>query len=257
MDNRITIKVNGDIILTQNTNGLTFGTDALLLSAFTKRNKYSISNKIAADLGSGTGIMPLLCAKSGKFSKIYAVEIQSEFAKLIEENAKQNNLDDKIIPILSDIRDLKSTTLGCEVDVVFSNPPYMKESAGKRNIHDEKYIARHEVCGDIGDFCACASRILKHGGKFLCVWRPDRLEDLLYSMREHKLEPKLMTFVHSDTNSEPSMVLVCSVKGGKSAIKVTEPLIMHDSCTTDSKSRPLSQKAQKIYDTLNFEYNER
>ena len=253
MDNRITIKVNGDITLSQNKNGLTFGTDALLLSAFTKRNKFSISNKIAADLGSGTGIMPLLCAKSGKFSKIYAVEIQSEFAKLIEENAKQNNLGDKIIPILSDIRDLKSTTLGCEVDVVFSNPPYMKESAGKRNIHDEKYIARHEVCGDIGDFCACASRILKHGGKFLCVWRPDRLEDLLYSMREHKLEPKLMVFVHAHPKAEPSMVLVETIKGGASGMRISRPLFLSDSLEDNINNVP-SIDAKTIYDSSSFEH---
>ena len=84
MDSRITVKVNGNIILTENANGLTFGTDALLLSAFTKRNKYSMASKTAADLGSGTGIIPLLCAKSGKFSKIYAVEIQPEFAEIIK-----------------------------------------------------------------------------------------------------------------------------------------------------------------------------
>ena len=227
MDNRITVKVNGDIILTENANGLTFGTDALLLSAFTKRNKYSIASKIAADLGSGTGIIPLLCAKSGKFSKIYAVEIQPEFAEIIKINAEQNNLDGKIIPVLSDIRELKSASLGGEVDVVFSNPPYMKESAGKRNIHDEKYIARHEVCGDIGDFCACATRILKHGGKFLCVWRPDRLEDLLCSMRDNKLEPKLAVFVHAHPKAEPSMVLIEARKGGKCDAKLTAPLIIY------------------------------
>ena len=253
MDNRITIKVNGDIILTQNTNGLTFGTDALLLSAFTKRNKYSISNKIAADLGSGTGIMPLLCAKSGKFSKIYAVEIQPEFANLIKENSIQNGLEDKIIPVLSDIRELKATNINGEIDVVFSNPPYMKESAGKRNIHDEKYIARHEVCGDIGDFCACATRLLKHGGKFLCVWRPDRLEDLLCSMRENKLEPKLAVFVHAHPKAEPSMVLIEAIKGGASGMRISRPLFLSDSLEDNINNIP-SDDAKTIYESSSFEH---
>ena len=253
MDNRITIKVNGDILLTENANGLTFGTDALLLSAFTKRNKYSVANKIAADLGSGTGIIPILCASSGKFSKIYAVEIQPEFAELIKINAEQNNLQDKIIPHLSDIRELKSVSIGGEVDIVFSNPPYMKESAGKHNIHDEKYIARHEVCGDIGDFCAAANRILKHGGKFLCVWRPDRLEDLLCSMRENKLEPKLAVFVHAHPKAEPSMVLIEAIKGGASGMRISRPLFLSDSLDDTVNNIP-SLDAKTIYESSSFEH---
>ena len=78
-------------------------------------------------------------------------------------------------------------TVGGEVGLVISNPPYMKCTSGKRNESDEKYIARHEVCGSITDFCACATRLLKHGGKFVCVWRPDRLTDLLSAMHEHRL----------------------------------------------------------------------
>lgn len=253
MDNRINVKVNGDIILTENSNGLTFGTDALLLSAFTKRNKYSVASKSAADLGSGTGIIPLLCAKSGKFSKIYAVEIQPEFAEIIKINAEQNNLDDKIIPILSDIRELKALSIGGEVDVVFSNPPYMKESAGKRNIHDEKYIARHEVFGNIFDFCAAANRILKHGGKFLCVWRPDRLEDLLCSMRENKLEPKLAVFVHAHPKAEPSMVLIEAIKGGASGMRISRPLFLSDSLENTVNNIP-SDDAKEIYDSGSFEH---
>ena len=253
MDNRITIKVNGDILLTENANGLTFGTDALLLSAFTKRNKYSVANKIAADLGSGTGIIPILCASSGKFSKIYAVEIQPEFAELIKINAEQNNFQDKIIPYLSDIRELKSVSIGGEVDIVFSNPPYMKESAGKRNIHDEKYIARHEVCGDIGDFCAAANRILKHGGKFLCVWRPDRLVDLLCSMRENKLEPKLAVFVHAHPKAEPSMVLIEAIKGGASGMRISRPLFLSDSLDDTVNNIP-SLDAKTIYESSSFEH---
>ena len=141
--------------------------------------------------------------------------------------------------------------------MVFANPPYMKITSGKRNEADEKYIARHEVMGTVDDFCACASRLLKHGGKFYVVWRPDRLIDLISSLRNHRLEPKIMTFVHSDVESEPSMVLICALKGGKSSIKVTEPLFLHNALQSEKGSRELSKKAQKIYDTLNFEHNER
>ena len=245
--------VNEKITLIQKKNGLTFGTDAFLLAAFIKENKRAR----AAELGCGTGIISLLCAAREKLSSIYAFEVQESFFDITERNVKYNGFENNVIARLADIREVSARDTDGELDVVFANPPYMKTTSGKRNEADEKFIARHEVMGTIDDFCACANRLLKHGGKFYAVWRPDRLVDLIYSMRNHNLEPKLMTFVHSDTESEPSMVLVCSVKGGKPAVKVTAPLIMHDSSVTDTKSRALSQKAQKIYDTLNFEHNER
>ena len=251
MDNRTSIKINSDITLNQNINGLTFGTDAYLLSAFTHRVKHSASGKIAADLGSGTGVIPLLCSAYNRFSKIYAVEIQESFVELIVLNAKENGKQDIIIPVHSDIRELKASSLGCEVDVVFSNPPYMKDNAGKRNIHDEKYIARHEVCGDINDFCAAANRILKHGGKFLCVWRPDRLEDLMCAMRENKLEPKLMVFVCAHPKSEPSMVLIEAMKGGSSGMRVARPLFLSNSPEDYTNTLP-SPDAKLIYESGSF-----
>ena len=128
----------------------------------------------------------------------------------------------------------------------------MKVNSGKRNEHDEKYIARHEVCGDIGDFCACASRLLKHGGKFYCVWRPDRLTDLLVAMRENRLEPKVITFVAATVESEPSMVLVRAIKGGASGNTVTRNLFLHDSKEDAAKSI-LSGDAKAIYENCSFE----
>ena len=240
--------VNEKITLIQKKNGLTFGTDAFLLAAFIKENK----NARAAELGCGTGIISLLCAARQKLGIIYAFEVQESFFDITERNVNSNNFSDTVVPRLADIRDIKSCDTDGELDVVFANPPYMKTTSGKRNEADEKFIARHEVMGTIDDFCACANRLLKHGGKFYAVWRPDRLIDLIASMRGHNLEPKLMTFVHSDSESEPSMVLVCATKGGKSSIKVTAPLMMYDSCASGTKARVMSQKAQKIYDTLNF-----
>ena len=245
--------VNEKITLIQKKNGLTFGTDAFLLAAFIKENKRAR----AAELGCGTGIISLLCAAREKLSKIYAFEVQESFFDITKRNVDYNGFEDKVIPLLADIRNVNSSNTNGELDVVFANPPYMKTTSGKRNEADEKFIARHEVMGTINDFCSCASKLLKHGGKFYAVWRPDRLIDLIASMRAHKLEPKIMTFVHSDTESEPSMVLVCAVKGGNPSIKVTAPLILHENYSQNSKSRPLSAKAQKIYDTLNFEHNER
>lgn len=248
MENEITTRINQDLTLIQNRDGLTFGTDAYLLAAFTSGG----CKKTCADLGSGTGIVPLLCASKNKFKKIYAVEIQPSFAQLIERNATENGLSDVISPICLNVKDLTAATIGGEVDVVTSNPPYMKVDSGKRNEHDEKFIARHEVHGDIGDFCAAASRILKHGGNFYTVWRPDRLCDLLCALRDSKIEPKLITFVHATPQSQPSMVLVRSKKGAASGCTVTRPLFLHKSCE-DARSNVLSPDAEAIYATCSFE----
>jgi hypothetical protein len=128
----------------------------------------------------------------------------------------------------------------------------MKADSGKRNEHDEKFIARHEICGDINDFCAAAYRILKHGGKFYTVWRPDRLCDLIFALRQNRLEPKIITFVHATKDSEPSMVLIQSTKGGASGSRTTRPLILHES-DEDARRSVLSPDAQIIYESCSFE----
>ncbi len=243
------LQVNEGLTLTENMNGLTFGTDAFLLSAFAEGG----IKKNCADLGSGTGIIPLLCAQKNKFNKIFAVEIQEKYASLIERNAAENFLSERVIPICSDVRVLKASDIGVELDAVTANPPYMKVDSGKRNEHDEKFIARHEVCGDIHDFCSCAYRLLKHGGKFYTVWRPDRLCDLIFALRISRIEPKKMIFVHATKESEPSMVLVQSTKGAASGMKLLRPLILHDS-REDAKNSVLSKDAALIYDTCSFEH---
>lgn len=244
LENETLTEVNENIKLIQKKDGLTFGTDAFLLASFIKAQK----NANAVELGGGTGIISLLCASREKLGKIFCLEIQKEFAFVIERNAKLNGLDSKVISVCGDVREIKSSDLGFEVDVVFSNPPYMKVDSGKQNEHSEKFIARHEVCGDIGDFCSSAKRLLKHGGLFYCVWRPDRLVDLICAMRENSLEPKEICFVHANTKAAPSMVLIKAKKGASSGAVVCEPLFLND----DSNPKMLTERAKKIYEECNF-----
>lgn len=235
--------VNEKITLIQKKDGLTFGTDAFLLASFIKPRRMGR----AAELGAGTGIISFLLSARDKFASITAFEIQEDFAELARRNAELNGLHGKVEIICSDVRDIGTGKSG-EYDVVFTNPPYMKIDSGKRNESDRKYIARHEVFGDIEDFCGAAYRLLKHGGKFYAVWRPDRLCDIICVMRKHRLEPKVMTFVSASTDSAPSMVLISAAKGGAPGMTVTPPLILFKDGTT-----ALSDKAKKIYDTLSFE----
>ncbi len=244
LENENITEVNENIRLIQKKNGLTFGTDAFLLAAFIKAQK----NGVAVELGGGTGIISLLCASREKFKTVYCAEIQRDFADIISRNAELNQLDKKVVSLCADVRNIKSADIGFEVDAVFSNPPYMKVDSGKRNEHDEKFIARHEVCGDIGDFCACAKRLLKHGGLFYCVWRPDRLTDLICAMRENMLEPKEMCFVHANTTSAPSMVLVKAKKGAAASVIIDEPLFLN----FDNDPKMLTERAKKIYEECNF-----
>ena len=185
-------------------------------------------------------------------SHITAVEIQSDFAELSERNVRLNGLDDKISVINRDIRELKATDIDGEADIVFTNPPYMRTDSGKANLSDRKQIARHEVCGGIEDFCACAKRLLKHGGKFYVVWRPDRLSELMSALNANRLEPKTMIFVHADEDSEPSMMIISAVKGGAPSAKIMPPLILHSKDSRGANSRPMSSKAQRIYETMSF-----
>ena len=241
--------INENLRIIQKKQGLTFGSDTYLLSAFIKEQK----SARAADLGSGTGIASLLCAARNKFAHIYAIEIQKDFSELIERNAELNGLENVITSINADVRDVKPAHTSGELDAVFSNPPYMKVNAGKRNDADEKYIARHEVFGGIYDFCAAAARLLKFGGKFYCVYRPDRLSELMDAMQRSKLEPKRMTFVHPDEFTSPSAVLVEAKKGAAPSMKVTAPLIIHKEKATDGGAREMTDRAKKIYDTCSFE----
>lgn len=241
-------EVNEQIRLIQKKKGLTFGTDAFLLAAYIRRSP----NSIAVELGGGTGIISLLLAARNKIKQVTVAEIQQPYAELIERNAILNGYDDKVKSLCMDVRSLTPSVIGREVDLVYSNPPYMKCNTGKRNTEDEKYIARHEVCGGIEDFCLAAGRLLRHGGRFVCVWRPDRLSELFSALGSAKLEPKRMTFVHADAQAEPCMVLVESVKVGSPSMRISAPLLLYRAQDDGQSKRILTPEAQKIYDDCCF-----
>jgi len=218
-----------------------------LLAAFVR----PVPRGRAVELGAGSGIVSLLCAARERFAHICAVEVQADFAELVARNARCNRLAGRVSVLHKDIRDLGAAELGGEVDAVFANPPYMRTDSGRRNESEYKYIARHEVFGGIGDFCESARRLLKTGGKFYCVWRPDRLEELMEGLTQNRLAPKRMTFVHADPLSEPSMVLVEASKDGGHGMRVTRPLFLYE--RDPDGARRESRDAVSVYETMSLQ----
>ena len=232
--------VNDRLTLIQETDGLTFGTDALLLAGYVS-GKY----KRGCEFGSGSGIISMLLLTRGKLEKTVALEIQQEYASLTKRNAELNRLDDRLITVHCDVREYRPDG---EFDIIYTNPPYMKTDSGKKNLIDKKNIARHEVCGDIYDFCSSAARLLKFGGCFTAVYRQDRLIDLIDAMRRAKIEPKRITLVYADEKSEPSMALIEGRLGGKCGLLVTRPLFIY----TDKSHAEYSDDMNYIMENGSF-----
>lgn len=239
-------EINENLSLIQLKTGLTFGTDSYLLAAFARTQK----NGVCVEFGGGTGVVSLLAASREKYSIIYAAEIQPYFASLIERNAEMNGLSDKVKPILGDVRDLIPALFGGEVHSVVSNPPYMKTSSGLDNATPEMNTARREENGTIDDFASSAARLLRYGGYFTLVYRPDRLADLIFALKNNKLEPKRIVTIYPTTESKPCLVLVEAKKGASAGLVMSRPLIIYKSkgCTE------YTDDMQAVYDNFSLEH---
>ncbi len=221
-------KINDTLSIYQYTKGFAYGTDAVLLSNYVKCKK----SEVGAELGTGTGIIPILLTHHKSPKKIYAFEIQDDYAALASENVSLCNMSDRIEIIHDDINNITPSYMrsrGVEsVDFVFTNPPYMKMTSGLLNECERKLTARHELRCNIDDVCRAASRLLKNGGDFFVIYRPDRLCDLFVAMRENGIEPKEVTFVCSRQGDEPTLFLCRGKKSAEPSMKITKPIIIYE-----------------------------
>lgn len=238
-------EVNENIRLIQKDGGLKFGTDSYLLSAFIKKT----SRGRAADLGAGTGIISLFAAARCKFSEIHAIELQKDFSELVTRNAAANGFDGKIVSSNIDVRDIRSVYSGESFEAVFSNPPYMKSGSGKTSLTDEMNIARREENGTIEDFCDAAAYLLKYGGIFTVVYRPERSAELIFGMMKNGLEPKRLVTVHPDAKSAPCLILVEAKKGASPGVKMSRPLIIYR-----EDVREYTEDMNGVYDNFSLEH---
>lgn len=216
----------------QNKEYFCFGTDSVLLANFVSSN--SSKNNII-DFCSGSGVIPVIISAKKKCNKIIAVELQRQMYDLLKRNVLYNTLDEKIITLNEDIKNVQNIRkkmikeLGeGTADIIVCNPPYKKIGEGIKNTQDVKYIARHEVCCKLEDIFNSASKLLNTKGKLYIVHKPERLTDLICIARKYRLEAKKIKLVQPSLNLKPSIVLIEYVKDGNSEVIVEKPLIEYD-----------------------------
>ena len=207
----------------QKKKGFCFSMDAVLLSGFAQVKE----GEVAVDLGTGTGIIPILLEAKTKGKHFTGLEIQEEVAEMAGRSVRLNQLENRVDIVRGDIKEASRLFGKASFDVVTSNPPYMNDNHGLKNPELPKAIARHEVFCTLDDVCREASLLLKSGGRFYMVHRPHRLAEIITALKTYKLEPKRMKLVHPFVDKEANMVLIEAVRGGRSMMKVEAPIIVY------------------------------
>ncbi len=206
----------------QNPKKFCFGMDAVLLSGFVRVK----AGARVLDLGTGTGIIPILLEAKTNAAHLTALEIQKESADMARRSVQLNGLADKIDVVTGDIKEADKLFQAASFDAVTCNPPYMIGQHGLTNPDEPKAIARHEILCTLDDVIRNAAKLLKPGGNFFMVHRPFRLAEIITVMTQYRLEPKRMQLVYPYVDKEPNMVLIEGCRGGRSRMTVEKPLII-------------------------------
>lgn len=222
-DERIDDLQRNGLQIIQRRDGFCFGMDAVLLSGFVRVRE----GERAVDLGTGTGIIPILLSAKTAGEHFTGLEIQAEVADMASRSVRMNGIGDRVEIVQGDIKEASQMFGKASFDVVTSNPPYMNDAHGLKNPDLPKAIARHEVLCTLEDVVREAAMLLKPGGRFYLVHRPHRLVEIIAAMRAYKLEPKRMKLVHPFVDKDANMVLIEAFRGGKSMMKVEAPVIVY------------------------------
>ncbi|MDD6326831.1 MAG: tRNA1(Val) (adenine(37)-N6)-methyltransferase [Eubacteriales bacterium] len=208
----------------QNPDVFCFGMDAVLLADFaTGRAKGQVM-----DLGTGTGVIPMLMEARNKGAFFTGLELQQYSADMARRSVCMNGLQDKISIVCGDIKEVPCMFKAASFDVVTSNPPYIKGNHGLENTNTPKNIARHEICLSLEDVVKAAAHLLKEGGTFAMVHKPFRLAEIIRLLSAYRLEPKRICMVQPYADKEPNMVLIESNKGGNPMVKIEPALIVYN-----------------------------
>lgn len=200
-----------------------FGMDAVLLSGFAAVK----DGARVLDLGTGTGIIPILLSAKTGAAHLTGLEIQEDSADMAGRSVALNGLEEKIDIVTGDIKEAGRIFDAASFDVITCNPPYMIGRHGLKNPEDAKAIARHEILCTLEDVVEQTAKLLKPGGKFFLVHRPFRLAEIMVTLKKYKLEPKRMQLVYPFVDKEPNMVLLEAARGGRPRMTVEKPLIVY------------------------------
>lgn len=214
---------SGAVKILQPRSGYRFSLDPLLLCAFA-----AIPAKAnVADLGTGSGVIPLLLATAGKGRTFVGVELQAELAARAARSVALSGLTERIRIVCADLRELPEEFAAGSFDAVVTNPPYRRPASGRVAPGAERGAARHELAGGLTDFLRTAALLLNNGGRFYIVYLAERLAELLDEMRTFRLEPKRLRTVHSRAGEPAKLVLVEGRKNARPGLAVEAPLIIY------------------------------
>lgn len=200
-----------------------FSVDSILLLNFIRLKNYE--NII--DLGTGSGILPLLLFGKKKGLSIYGVEIQKDLADMARRSVELNKLQNGIIIIQEDFRNLKNNFKNQQFDVVVSNPPYISMGQGKINPSINKAIARHEIKGDLEDMISVSNYLLKNKGRIYLIYRSAKLIKLVITLKRYGIEPKVIKLIHPRPGENANLVLLEGIKSGKEELKIEDPIFLY------------------------------
>ena len=213
---------NGYCII-QDPDRFCFGMDAVLLSGFATAK----DGARVLDLGTGTGIIPILLAAKTKAAHLTGLEVQADSADMAGRSVALNGLEEKINIVTGDIKGADKLFHAASFDVITCNPPYMIGAHGLKNPEDAKAIARHEILCTLEDVISQAAKLLVPGGRFFFVFWPFRLAEIIVTLTKYRLEPKRMRLVYPFADKDPNMVLLEAVRGGRPRMTVEKPLIVY------------------------------
>ena len=215
----------GDMIIYQDNDYFLFSLDSVLLANFVT---LKLTDKKIIDLCSGNGPVPMLMSFRTK-ARIFGVEIQKYIYEMGLDSIKENKLDKRIEFINDDVNNLEKRYEAESFDVVTCNPPYFRyQEDSLINENEGKSIARHEVLINLEQILKVSCYLLKNGGTFTMVHRPDRLIEIINLMQKYNIEPKKMQLCYPKEGKDANILLIEGVKNGKKGLKVLKPLIVHD-----------------------------
>jgi tRNA1Val (adenine37-N6)-methyltransferase len=230
----------GRLNLYQYKKGYRFSIDTLLLAAFAReRLRGSV-----ADLGTGSGVLPILLARSPDICSLTGFEIQPELAELALRNVGLHDLGQRVSIKQADIKVIRSLHKAESFDAAIANPPFFPLGSGRINPDSQHAAARHELLATLNDFVSAAAYLIKNGGRFCAIFPASRSTDILCTMRENRIEPKVVRCVHSRPDEPGVMLLVEGIKNAGSQTTILPALVIY------SEGQAYSPEVVSMFETL-------